>query len=113
MSNTLEKLIVRAEQRGVANLNGRMRDRDWVGPLREKWHIEIDNNILTFRHWGTETLKADLTTKKVLEYYGQSNSDRDSLNYVASHFRLPCSFRYRPSIDEFSMTERVVEQVQS
>ena len=107
MSKLLTNLIERAERTGSANLNGRIIERDYghvyKGDLEEKYHIDIHKNILTFRHWGTETLKADLSTKKVISFYGQSVSDRDSLNYLTNHFSLPYSFRWLPSKDEFQM----------
>ena len=108
MSKILTKLIERAERTGSANLNGRKShyseydNRD----LREKYHIAIDNNILEFRHWGTTTLVANIETKEVLQFYGISISDRDSLNYIASHFKLPYYFRYLPSKNEFHMINK-------
>ena len=106
MSKTLSNLIERAERTGSANLNGRLNDYNYIGSIEEKYHIELHDNILEFRHWGTETLKADLATNKVISFYGQSVSDRDSLNYVANHFKLPYYFRYLPSKDEFHMINK-------
>lgn len=111
MSKTIAKLIERAERTGSANLNGRMHDYNYIGSLEEKYHIEIHDNILTFRHWGTDTLKADLSTKKVLEFYGQSVSDRQSLNYVCSHFNLHYSFRWLPSKCEFHMINTETNEI--
>lgn len=104
MSKTLEKLIQKAEKNGVAILNGRMRDYNYVGHLEEKYAIEIENNILELRHWGTVTLKLDLTKKEVLHWYGESNSDRDSMNFVLRYYSFSGGFRFRPSINEFSYT---------
>ena len=50
MSKTLTKLIERAERTGSANLNGRKHDYNYIGPIEEKYHIEIRNNILELRH---------------------------------------------------------------
>ena len=113
MSKILSKLIEHAERTGSANLNGRKShysaydNRD----LREKYHIEIDNNILEFRHWGTKTLVANLETKEVTQFYGISVSDRDSLNFIASHFKLPYYFRWLPSKDEFRMINEETQDI--
>ena len=69
MSKTIAKLIERAERTGSANLNGRMKDYNYIGPIEEKYHIELHNNNLEFRHWGTTTLTANLETKEVLQFY--------------------------------------------
>lgn len=100
---TLEKLIERAGRKGEATLNGRMSyDYGRVGNLREKYAVKIDDNIVQLRHWGTETLVIDTAKKEVLDWYGESSSDRDSMNYILSEFGIDGRFRYRPSIDEFS-----------
>ena len=115
MSKTLSKLIERAERTGSANLNGRMVYYDYGSyykdDLREKYHIEIDNNILEFRHWGTTTLVADLSTKEVSQFYGESVTDRQSLNFIASHFNLPYYFRYLPSKCEFHMINTDTKEI--
>ena len=103
MSKTIAKLIERAERTGSANLNGRKYDYHYIGPIEEKYHIEIDNNILEFRHWGTITLVVNLETKEVIQFYGIGVTDRVSLNFIANHFKLPYYFRYLPSKDEFQM----------
>ena len=100
---TLEKLIERAERKGEATLNGRMSyGYGQVGELREKYAVKIDGNIVQLRHWGTETLVIDTAKRKVVEFYGESNSDRDSMNFMLSEFNIDGRFRYRPSIHEFS-----------
>lgn len=112
MSKLLAKLIERAERTGSANLNGRKAhysaydNRD----LCEKYHIEIDNNILEFRHWGTITLVANIETKEVIQFYGISVTDRVSLNFIANHFKLPYYFRYLPSKNEFHMLNKDTNQ---
>ena len=110
MSKTLSKLIERAERTGSANLNGRKYDYNYIGPLDEKYHIELHNNILEFRHWGTITLVVNLETKEVIQFYGIGISDRDSLNFIANHFKLPYYFRYLPSKDEFHMINKDTNQ---
>ena len=111
MSKLLANLIERAERTGSANLNGRMIDYNYIGPIEEKYHIEIDNNILEFRHWGTTTLVVNLETKEVIQFYGIGVSDRDSLNFIASHFKLPYYFRYSPSKNEFRMINKDTNQI--
>lgn len=104
MSKTLEKLILKAEQKGIAILNGRMWDNRWggFGELREKYAIERTGNTVVLRHWGTVTLELDLLNNTVVYWYGEGRSDADSMNFVLSYFKIKGNFRYRPSIDEFS-----------
>ena len=105
MSKQLQKLVEKAQRnsKGEAILNGRMSyGYGQVGQLREKYAIKIDDNIIKLRHWGTETLSIDMDKRKVLEWYGESNSDRDSMNFMLSEFGVDGRFRYRPSVDEFS-----------
>lgn len=102
---TLEKLISRAQRNGKneAVLNGRMSyGYGHVGNLREKYAVKIDGNILRLRHWGTETLVIDTANRKIVDWYGESVSDRDSMNFMLSKFGIDGRFRYRPSVDEFS-----------
>lgn len=101
---TLERLISKAQRNGngEAVLNGRMSyGYGQVGELREKYAIKIDGNIMQLRHWGTETLVIDTAKRKVIEWYGESVSDRDSMNFILSEFNIDGRFRYRPSVDEF------------
>lgn len=106
MSKQLERLIERAERRGEAVLNGRMNyGYGQAGNLREKYAIKIKGSILQLRHWGTITLVIDKDKREILKWYGESSSDRDSMNYILREFNIPGSFRYRPSIDEFSYIE--------
>ena len=106
MSKQLEVLIERAERKGQAILNGRMTyDYGSVGRLREKYAIEIDGDTLQLRHWGTETLVINMVEKTILKWYGESSSDRDSMNYILRKFDIAGGFRYRPSVDEFTFVE--------
>lgn len=103
MSKQIETLIERAERKGEASLNGRMTySYGSVGELREKYAIKIDGDILQLRHWGTETLVINMNNKTILDWYGESSSDRDSMNYIIDRFNIGGRFKYRPSIDEFS-----------
>ena len=110
MSKILSNLIERAERTGSANLNGRKYDSNYIGSLDEKYHIELHNNILEFRHWGSTTLLANIETKEVIQFYGIGVSDRDSLNFIANHFKLPYYFRYLPSRNEFHMINKDTNQ---
>lgn len=102
----IEQLYSKAKEQGHAKVNGRMRGM-WgqVGELQEKYAIEIYNNILTMRHWGTQTIKIDLVKNEILEYYGESNSDRDSLNTLVDILGIKPNFRHFPSKFKFFYDE--------
>lgn len=102
----IEQLYTKAKENGHAKINGRMRGY-WgeVGELQEKYAIEIYNNILIMRHWGTQTIKLDLVKNEILEYYGESNSDRDSLNTLVDILGIEPNFRYFPSKCKFFYDE--------
>lgn len=99
---TIEGLLNKAEQKGQAKINGRM-NMGWgmIGDLEEKYAIEIDGNKLVMRHWGTQTIEIDLSVNKIVSYYGESNSDRDSLNTLVDCLGIAPNFRYLPSKDLF------------
>lgn len=99
---TIENLLEKAENKGAAILNGRM-NYGWgmVGDLEEKYAIEIDGNKLIMRHWGTQTIEINLSTKEIVSYYGVSNSDRDSLNTLVYLLGIAPNFRFLPSKDLF------------
>jgi len=98
---TIETLYERATRKGQATLNGRMNYYGYVSELQEKYAIEIEDGVLRMRHWGTETIKIDLKTKKIIEYYGESVSDRDSLNTILELTGIDGHFKYFPSKGEF------------
>lgn len=100
--STIEKLLNKAENKGEAILNGRM-NLGWgmVGDLEEKYAIEIDGNKLVMRHWGTETIEIDTDRNEIVSYYGESNSDRDSLNTLVNCLGIAPNFRYLPSKNLF------------
>ena len=102
----IEQLYSKAQEQGHAKVNGRMRGM-WgqVGELQEKYSITINNNILTMRHWGTQTIKIDLVKNEILEYYGESNSDRDSLNTLVDILGIAPNFRHLPSKYKFFYDE--------
>ena len=99
---TIEGLLNKAEQKGQAKINGRM-NMGWgmIGDLEEKYAIEIDGNKLIMRHWGTQTIEIDLSVNEIVSYYGESNSDRDSLNTLVDCLGIKPNFRYLPSKDLF------------
>lgn len=102
----IEQLYSKAKEQGHAKVNGRMRGM-WgqVGELQEKYSITINNNILTMKHWGTQTIKIDLVKNEILEYYGESNSDRDSLNTLVDILGIKPNFRHFPSKFKFIYDE--------
>lgn len=85
-------------------LNGRMFD-GWsgYGELEEKYKVSIDNDIVKLYHWGTKTLEIDTAKQTVLDIYGESVSDRDSVNYMLSRFGIPFHVHYYPSREEFEL----------
>ncbi|AUV57016.1 TreP [Staphylococcus phage vB_SauM_LM12] len=98
---TIENLLTKAENKGQAILNGRYYDGYRNGELEEKYAIEIEGNKLVMRHWGTQTIEIDLGMKEIVSYYGESNSDRDSLNTLVYCLGIAPNFRYLPSKDLF------------
>lgn len=108
MSQLLTNLLSKATQSGQANVNGRKSyGYGYKGELESKYSATIENDILTFTHWGTKTLELDLKGRTIIEYYGESVSDRDSLNDVLSYFNLSNLgwFHFYPSKDLFTLEE--------
>ena len=103
---TIENLLEKAENKGQAILNGRM-VLGWgnFSDLQEKYAIEIDGNKLVMRHWGTQTIEIDLSVNEIVSYYGESNSDRDSLNTLVYCLGIAPNFRYLPSKNLFIYEE--------
>ena len=104
-NGNIKKLFAKAEKSGRANINGRIIERDfgyvYKGDIESKYRVTLIENVLTLEHWGTQTLKIDTETKKIIEYYGESVSDRDSMNYTLSYFNIDGKFRYFPSKEKF------------
>ena len=114
MSKQLQNLVEKAQEKGFARVNGRQREYGYVGKLEEKYAVEIKNNIIKLRHWGTQTLEIDTVNKKVLDVYGISNSDRDSINFILSKFNMPYHTHFYPSRYEFELhddNENVIEVI--
>lgn len=108
MSQLLNNLLSKATQSGHANVNGRASyGYGYKGELESKYSATINNDILTFTHWGTKTLELDLKGRTIIEYYGESVSDRDSLNDVLNYFNLSNlgRFHFYPSKDLFELED--------
>ena len=107
MIKTVVNLIEKAQSRigedgtGRAQLNGRMRYFGYTGRLEEKYAVSFNENKFHLYHWGTKTLTIDLAVGRLEEFYGESVSDRDSMNTVLRYFGLDGGFRYFPSKHEF------------
>ena len=114
MSKQLENLVAKAQEKGFARVNGRQRGYGYVGNLEEKYAVEIENNIVKLRHWGTQTLEIDTVNKKVLDVYGIGNSDRDSVNFILNKYNIPYHTHFYPSREEFELhddSENVIEVI--
>lgn len=101
----LDKLVMKAEEEGFANVNGRMWD-EWSqghGPLQSKASVKLEGNALTVTHWGTIVLTANLFSGNITGYYGQSATDREIINYFINLYRLESTggAHYYPSKDLF------------
>lgn len=108
MSKTLEKLVEKALTTGHSNINGRQRWYGYTGELQSKYSMRYtEQGNLHVYHWGTKILcLGNLKSSKpiVKGFYGQSKSDRDALQFLFDYFETGYSAKYRPSVDEFSIT---------
>ena len=112
MSKQLQNLVEKAQEKGFARVNGRQRGYGYIGKLEEKYAVEIENEIVKLRHWGTQTLEIDIKNKKVLDVYGVSKSDRDSTNFILNKFNMPYHTHFYPSREAFELhdsNENVIE----
>lgn len=118
LTNTLATLIERAERKGEAVKKVRelsiMGNAYWGvskeavknSPMVNQWKVVVDGDIVVVvEHYDTEIFKANVSTKELLHWYGESNSDRDALNGLCANYRLKERFSYRPSKDLF---ERII-----
>jgi hypothetical protein len=140
LTKTLQTLIERAERTGravkrvrEANVMGnlsswgmtREEQRRYIksSPLIEQWAVTVERtkqdgiqymNIFV-DHYGTEIahIIVDETrgTPELYKYYGESNSDRDALNGLCSHYGIERGFRYRPSIGQFEEVKKQTEDI--
>lgn len=112
MSKQLQNLVEKAQEKGFAKVNGRQREyygfgSHWESEIMEKYAVEIKDNIVTLRHWGTQTLRINTKNKEIIEVYGESSSDRDSVNYVLRKFDMPYHVHYYPSRCEFELHDKL------
>lgn len=82
MSKTVETVITlmkRAEKKGVAIKRARQRDMWGVGDLQEVYRVENNGKTVSLYHYETLTAKVDLENMQLIEVYGESRSDGDSV----------------------------------
>lgn len=124
---TVEKLIERAERKGVATLNKTFRENcyNFYNGKQEVYRVEKDNNIFTLYHYETKTCQIDTATKEILYIYGESLSDSDSIFTFLHYFDIVLTFGYKPVnggfyasvndqqifIDDFDGSENFTEAV--
>lgn len=122
LTKTLQTLIERAERKGQATK--RVREGAIMGsynpmwnpvdvketPMIDQWRVTIhhastdyDWKHVSVDHYGTciAEIVVDNGNARLVNYYGESNSDRDALNGLCSYYGIDEGFRYRPSIDKF------------
>lgn len=125
LTKTLQTLIERAERKGQAVkrvregsvMGGYCYDAEYIKstPMIDQWRVTITNteqdgmrfkNVIV-DHYGTEIchIVINHTTgeRKLHNWYGQSNTDRDALNGLMDYYGLSHGFRYRPSTDKFEL----------
>ncbi|QEP29564.1 hypothetical protein PEf771_150 [Enterococcus phage PEf771] len=76
---TVITLMKRAERKGVAIKRARQRDRWGVGDLQEVYRVENNGKTVSLYHYETLTAKVDLENMQLIEVYGESRSDGDSV----------------------------------
>ena len=121
LTDTLRTLIERAERNGQAVK--RVREGAVIGngfygdpkqtPLIDQWRVTVVNHdkkmgdwqVMHVDHYGTEIacIKIEQGKAELVNYYGQSYSDRNALNGLCGYYGLPHRFRYLPSKHEFKL----------
>lgn len=76
---TVITLMKRAERKGVAIKRARQRDMWGVGDLQEVYRVENNGKTVSLYHYETLTAKVDLENMQLIEIYGESRSDGDSV----------------------------------
>lgn len=76
---TVITLMKRAERKGVAIKRARQRDMWGVGDLKEVYRVENNGKTVSLYHYETLTAKVDLENMQLIEVYGESRSDGDSV----------------------------------
>ncbi|CAD0300692.1 hypothetical protein [Enterococcus phage 163] len=94
---TVITLMKRAERKGVAIKRARQRDRWGVGDLKEVYRVENDGKTVSLYHYETLTAKVDLENMQLIEVYGESRSDGDSVATFLSELGFKnFDFGYKP-----------------
>ena len=94
---TVITLMKRAESKGVAIKRARQRDRWGVGDLQEVYRVENDGKTVSLYHYETLTAKVDLENMQLIEVYGESRSDGDSVATFLSELGFQnFDFGYKP-----------------
>ena len=100
------KYPIAGSKEGFARINGRMH-YGWghTSELKEKYSVTIymveGKKRVMLSHWGTTTLVIDAEENEILDFYGESNSDRDSMNTMLELLYVPGKFRYFPTTEDF------------
>lgn len=113
MSVTLEKLFIKAEQKGESNKNGRITEYDfghvYKSDLQEQWHVVNKSGRFELRHWGTTILET--VNGVIKDIYGESVSDRDALNFTFNYLDLPYHVHYYPSCETLELHSNDEEKI--
>jgi hypothetical protein len=75
-------------------------------PMINQWEVEfyiLSYPVYIVKHYDTLIARFECVEGEwqLTNYYGESNSDRDALNGLCSHFGVNRGFRYRPSVNSF------------
>lgn len=80
-------------------------------PMIEQWAVTVERTRqdgvnytnLIVDHYGTQIAHIVVSNgqAKLVDYYGESRSDCDTLNGLCEVFAINRGFTYRPSKDEF------------
>ncbi len=62
--------------------------------------VDLDSNLYTLKHYGTVTIHYNKQTGELISWYGESVSDRDSMNtfMYCVNPGTPYYFRYGPNM---------------
>lgn len=94
---TVITLMKRAERKGVAIKRARQRDMWGVGDLKEVYRVENDGKTVSLYHYETLTAKVNLENMQLIEIYGESRSDSDSVATFLSELGFQnFDFGYKP-----------------
>lgn len=100
MSKKIETVITlmkRAESKGKAIKRARQRDMWGVGDLQEVYRVENNGKTISLYHYETLTAKVDLENMQLIEIYGESRSDGDSVATFLSELGFKnFDFGYKP-----------------